>query len=95
MSRAVCQGTCCSTLLFARSHVCTRRRSGTHAHVRTHTVVNYDMPSSIDDYVHRIGRTGRAGNDGNATSFVTPKDAKIAKDLEKILVDAHQEVCVR
>ena len=38
------------------------------------------------------GRTGRAGNDGNATSFVTPKDAKIAKDLEKILVDARQEV---
>jgi hypothetical protein len=42
-------------------------------------VVNYDMPNSIDDYVHRIGRTGRAGNDGNATSFITPKDAKIAK----------------
>ena len=55
-------------------------------------VVNYDMPNSIDDYVHRIGRTGRAGNDGNATSFVTTKDCKIAKDLEKILVDARQEV---
>ena len=50
------------------------------------------MPTSIDDYVHRIGRTGRAGNDGNATSCITPKDAKIAKDLEKILIDAHQEV---
>ena len=55
-------------------------------------VINYDMPNSIDDYVHRIGRTGRAGNNGNATSFVTPKDAKICKDLEKVLVDARQEV---
>ena len=55
-------------------------------------VVNYDMPNSIDDYVHRIGRTGRAGNDGSATSFVTKEDAKICKDLVKILVDSRQEV---
>jgi hypothetical protein len=46
----------------------------------------------IEDYVHRIGRTGRAGNDGNATAFMTPKDARLAKDLEKILSDAHQEI---
>jgi len=32
-------------------------------------VINYDLPSSIDDYVHRIGRTGRVGNPGRATSF--------------------------
>lgn len=54
-------------------------------------VVNYDMPNQIEDYVHRIGRTGRAGNDGHATAFITPKDARLAKDLEKILVEARQE----
>ncbi len=32
-------------------------------------VINYDMPKSIDEYVHRIGRTGRVGNIGRATSF--------------------------
>jgi len=35
--------------------------------------------------VHRIGRTGRAGNDGAAAAFITPNDARLAKDLEKIL----------
>ncbi|HEY9585255.1 MAG TPA: C-terminal helicase domain-containing protein, partial [Candidatus Paceibacterota bacterium] len=33
-------------------------------------VINYDVPSSFDDYVHRIGRTGRAGKKGNALTFV-------------------------
>lgn len=37
-------------------------------------VVNYDLPRSATDYVHRIGRTGRAGEDGTAISFVTPAD---------------------
>ncbi|KAJ1474511.1 P-loop containing nucleoside triphosphate hydrolase protein, partial [Baffinella frigidus] len=55
-------------------------------------VVNYDMPNQIEDYVHRIGRTGRAGNSGHATAFITEKDARLAKDLEKILVEARQEV---
>ena len=55
-------------------------------------VVNYDMPNQIEDYVHRIGRTGRAGNMGNATAFMTQKDARLAKELEKILADARQEV---
>lgn len=36
-------------------------------------VINYDMPNSIDDYVHRIGRTGRVGNQGRATTFFDPK----------------------
>ena len=35
-------------------------------------VVNYDMPKDIDEYVHRIGRTGRVGNLGKATSFFDP-----------------------
>jgi probable ATP-dependent RNA helicase DDX4 len=49
-------------------------------------VVNYDLPRTIDEYVHRIGRTGRVGNHGKATSFYDPEyDAPMAKDLLKIL----------
>jgi len=47
-------------------------------------VVNYDLPNEIDDYVHRIGRTGRCGNQGRAVSFFDqgqPEDAKLARDL--------------
>lgn len=40
-------------------------------------VVNYDIPKSIDDYVHRIGRTGRVGNVGKATSFFDPEQVCI------------------
>ncbi len=36
-------------------------------------VINYDMPSEIDSYVHRIGRTGRAGNTGTASAFFCDK----------------------
>merc|ERR1719411_1819698 len=36
-------------------------------------VINYDMPSDVDEYVHRIGRTGRVGNLGHATSFIDPE----------------------
>lgn len=51
-------------------------------------VVNYDMPSSIDEYVHRIGRTGRCGNTGKATSFFdADKDKDIARSLVKVLAD--------
>jgi len=48
-------------------------------------VVNYDMPNTIEDYVHRIGRTGRAGNTGLSFSFITQKEAGLANDLIKIL----------
>lgn len=50
-------------------------------------VINYDLPSLIDDYVHRIGRTGRVGNPGRATSFFDEKtDVPIAKDLVRVSV---------
>ncbi|KAG8456610.1 hypothetical protein GDO86_002403, partial [Hymenochirus boettgeri] len=56
-------------------------------------VINYDVPKEIDEYVHRIGRTGRCGNVGKATSFFTTKDdSAVARPLVKILSDAHQEV---
>ncbi|MEN2496595.1 MAG: DEAD (Asp-Glu-Ala-Asp) box polypeptide 23 [Marteilia pararefringens] len=48
-------------------------------------VINYDMPKNIDSYVHRIGRTGRAGNKGLAISFVTSQDDDILYDLKKML----------
>ena len=41
-------------------------------------VINFDLPSEIDEYVHRIGRTGRAGNTGWATAFYNEKNAKVA-----------------
>ena len=51
-------------------------------------VVNYDLPSSVDEYVHRIGRTGRLGNQGIATAFFdSRKDQQIARSLVKILAD--------
>ncbi|KAG7810534.1 hypothetical protein KL921_003029 [Ogataea angusta] len=55
-------------------------------------VVNYDLPNDIDDYVHRIGRTGRAGNTGVATAFVNRGNKNIVKDLVEILSEANQEV---
>ncbi|KAL0441058.1 UNVERIFIED_CONTAM: DEAD-box ATP-dependent RNA helicase 30 [Sesamum radiatum] len=55
-------------------------------------VVNYDFPSSLEDYVHRIGRTGRAGASGTAFSFFTHGNAKYARDLIKILQQAGQVV---
>lgn len=56
-------------------------------------VINYDMPKSIDEFVHRIGRTGRVGNTGRATSFYeSSSDSAIAGDLAKVLKDAGQVV---
>ncbi len=48
-------------------------------------VFNYDVPWASDDYVHRIGRTGRAGREGAAFTLVTPDDTKALRDIEKML----------
>jgi ATP-dependent RNA helicase RhlE len=48
-------------------------------------VVNYDLPNGSDDFVHRIGRTGRAGASGVATTFITPLEKGDAKKLEREL----------
>ncbi|CAL8577038.1 DEAD-box ATP-dependent RNA helicase [Xanthoria parietina] len=55
-------------------------------------VVNYDLPTDIDDYVHRIGRTGRAGNTGLSTAFFNRGNRGIVRDLMELLKEAHQEV---
>ena len=46
-------------------------------------VVNYDIPTDPESYVHRIGRTGRAGRKGDAISFVTPRERYLLKSIEK------------
>ncbi len=46
-------------------------------------VVNYDIPTDAESYVHRIGRTGRAGRTGDAISFVTPRERYLLKIIEK------------
>lgn len=55
-------------------------------------VINYDLPSDVDEYVHRIGRTGRVGNIGLATSFFNDKNRNIARDLMDLIVEANQEL---
>ncbi|CUV05709.1 unnamed protein product [Cryptosporidium hominis] len=54
-------------------------------------VINLDMPCNIDDYVHRIGRTGRAGNTGLATSFVNESNKPILRDLLAALEESGQD----
>lgn len=48
-------------------------------------VFNFDIPFNAEDYVHRIGRTGRAGASGLAVSFVTGRDSKLLADIEKLI----------
>lgn len=55
-------------------------------------VINFDMPTNIEDYVHRIGRTARAGKKGVAHSFITRKELGLAQDLCKILKRANQVI---
>lgn len=46
-------------------------------------VINFDLPNTLEDYIHRIGRTGRAGNKGFALSFFSQKDHQMRKEIEK------------
>ena len=55
-------------------------------------VVNFDLPSNIDDYVHRIGRTGRAGNTGAALSFANEKNSGVVRELRDLLDENEQEI---
>ncbi|KAF7807206.1 DEAD-box ATP-dependent RNA helicase 37-like [Senna tora] len=55
-------------------------------------VVNFDLPNDIDDYVHRIGRTGRAGKKGLATAFFNDNNASLARALAELMQEANQEV---
>lgn len=55
-------------------------------------VINFDYPSSSEDYIHRIGRTGRSHQTGTAYAFFTPSNAKHAGDLVSVLREANQQV---
>lgn len=48
-------------------------------------VVNFELPNIAEDYVHRIGRTGRAGNEGTAMSLVCVDELKLLKDIERLI----------
>ncbi len=56
-------------------------------------VINYDIPNSADDYIHRIGRTGRAQRSGDALTLVTADDRAAVRDIERALgqpIDVHK-----
>ena len=55
-------------------------------------VINYDMPKDMDSYVHRIGRTGRAGKTGLATSFISEKSAPLFPDLYTLMEETNQDI---
>lgn len=55
-------------------------------------VINFDYPNSSEDYVHRIGRTGRSNNTGTAYTFFTPNNGKQASELVNVLREAKQVV---
>lgn len=55
-------------------------------------VINYDFPMTIEDYVHRVGRTGRAGETGTAITFFSRANARMAKDLIMVLKESKQVV---
>ncbi|KAG8525566.1 pre-mRNA processing RNA-helicase [Bacidia gigantensis] len=55
-------------------------------------VINYDAPNHLEDYVHRAGRTGRAGNKGTAVTFITPDQQRYAPDISKALRQSDQEI---
>jgi ATP-dependent RNA helicase RhlE len=60
-------------------------------------VINYDLPEDAENYVHRIGRTARAGKRGHAISFATPDQSRDVRDIEKIIrstlpVSRHPEI---
>ncbi|XP_015037549.1 ATP-dependent RNA helicase bel isoform X1 [Drosophila pseudoobscura] len=55
-------------------------------------VINFDLPSDVEEYVHRIGRTGRMGNLGVATSFFNEKNRNICSDLLELLIETKQEI---
>lgn len=86
-------------LIQAISNVCCRFKSGeTSVLVATDVaargldipgvqhVINYDMPGDVEDYVHRIGRTGRAGHLGVATSFISESTNKnVIREVARLM----------
>ncbi|MCX7171569.1 MAG: helicase-related protein, partial [Proteobacteria bacterium] len=57
-------------------------------------VINYELPHVAEDYIHRIGRTGRAGKLGEATSLVCPAEKQHLADIEKLIKQKIEQVVV-
>lgn len=55
-------------------------------------VISYDIPSDVDSYTHRIGRTGRAGRSGKALVLVTPRELRMLKDIQRITKQTIKEI---
>ncbi|KAK2713871.1 hypothetical protein QYM36_009679 [Artemia franciscana] len=55
-------------------------------------VINFDLPSDVEEYVHRIGRTGRMGNLGLATSFFNEKNRNLVRDLVELIQESKQDL---
>ncbi|XP_041478542.1 probable ATP-dependent RNA helicase DDX23 [Lytechinus variegatus] len=56
-------------------------------------VINFDMAKNIEDYTHRIGRTGRAGKTGTAVTFLTQDDSSVFYDLKNVLMSSNNSSC--
>lgn len=56
-------------------------------------VINYDMARTIEDYTHRIGRTGRAGKEGTAITFLTKEDSAVFYDLKQLMLTSPVSTC--
>ncbi|XP_056091284.1 probable ATP-dependent RNA helicase DDX23 [Rhinichthys klamathensis goyatoka] len=56
-------------------------------------VLNYDMAKNIEDYIHRIGRTGRAGKSGMAMTFLTKEDSTVFYDLKQAILESPVSTC--
>ncbi len=54
-------------------------------------VINFSCPNHMEDYVHRIGRTGRAGNKGTAITFITPAEQDMAPEIIKAMMNSGVE----
>ena len=72
--------------------VCTQILGSGHYFRDVAFVVNYDMPTRIEEYVHRIGLAGRAGREGYSMTFITEEDLVMASDLVACLTESRQVV---
>jgi ATP-dependent RNA helicase RhlE len=57
-------------------------------------VINYDVPAQVEDYVHRIGRTGRAAQTGDAYTFMAPDEIAMVRMIERVIGQEIERVSV-